>query len=94
MKIKNFCKVVIILSVILGMYLRSTLSVASEVVEEVVTTSSRAKARSTTETPAPVDVISAEELSNQGDTDISNLLRNTVPSYSVNDQPISDAANL
>jgi iron complex outermembrane receptor protein len=57
-----------------------------------VTTGSRVKARSVTETPAPVDVISASELANQGDTDISSLLRNTVPSYSVNDEPISDAA--
>ena len=92
MKIKNFCKAMMILSVILGMYIGPSLSTADEAVEEVVTTGSRAKARSITETPAPVDVISSEELSNQGDTDISNLLRNTVPSYSVNDQPISDAA--
>ena len=69
-------------------------AVAQEMVEEIVTTGSRIKARSTTETPAPVDVISASELANQGDTDISNLLRNSVPSYSVNDQPISDAATL
>ena len=33
-------------------------------------------------------------MSNQGDTDMSNLLRNVVPSYNVNDQPISDAATL
>jgi iron complex outermembrane receptor protein len=65
---------------------------ADAIVEEVVTTGSRVKARSVTETPAPVDVISASELANQGDTDISSLLRNTVPSYSVNDEPISDAA--
>jgi iron complex outermembrane receptor protein len=33
-------------------------------------------------------------MSNQGDTDMSNLLRNVIPSYNVNDQPISDAATL
>ncbi|MFL2499226.1 MAG: TonB-dependent receptor plug domain-containing protein, partial [Porticoccaceae bacterium] len=92
MYIKNFLKATSILSITAGMYLTPTLSIADEMVEEVVTTGSRAKARSVTETPAPVDVISASELSNQGDTDISNLLRNSVPSYSVNDQPISDAA--
>jgi len=63
-------------------------------VEEIVTTGSRVKARSATDTPAPVDVINASELTNQGDTDVSNLLRNSVPSYAVNDQPISDAATL
>lgn len=67
---------------------------AAEMVEEIVTTGSRVKARSATETPAPVDVIGGAELANQGDTDISNLLRNSVPSYSVSDQPISDAATL
>lgn len=64
MKIKNFCKAMMILSVILGMYIGPSLSTADEAVEEVVTTGSRAKARSITETPAPVDVISSEELSN------------------------------
>ena len=68
--------------------------VAEEMVEEIVTTGSRVKARSVTETPAPVDVISASELNNQGDTDVANLLRNSVPSYALNDQPISDAATL
>jgi iron complex outermembrane receptor protein len=68
--------------------------VAEEMVEEIVTTGSRVKARSVTETPAPVDVISASELTNQGDTDVANLLRNSVPSYALNDQPISDAATL
>lgn len=92
MYIKVFFKAVCISSFITGMSLTPILSSADEMVEEIITIGSRAKARSATETPAPVDVISASELSNQGDTDISNLLRNSVPSYSVNDQPISDAA--
>ena len=83
-------------AVIAGSTVLPTMAFAADegMVEEVVTTGSRVKARSTTESPAPVDVISAAELANQGDTDISNLLRNSVPSYSVNDQPISDAATL
>jgi len=63
-------------------------------VEEIVTTGSRAKARSATDTVAAVDVITSAELLNQGDMDVANLLRNSVPSFSVNDQPISDAATL
>ena len=63
-------------------------------VEEIVTTGTRAKARSTTDTVAPVDVINSASLLNQGDMDVANLLRNAVPSFSVNDQPISDAATL
>ena len=92
MKITDFWKIAITLTITVSAYLSSTVATASELAEEIVTIGSRIKARSATETPSPVDVISGVELSNQGDTDISNLLRNSVPSYSVNDQPISDAA--
>ena len=47
-----------------------------------------------TDSTVPVDVMSAAEFANQGDTDLSNLLRNVVPSYNVNTQPISDAATI
>ena len=82
-------------AVVVGSFMAPAITFAQDgLVEEIVTTGSRVKARSATETPAPVDVINASELANQGDTDVSNLLRNSVPSYSVNDQPISDAATL
>ncbi len=61
---------------------------------EVVVIGSRAQPRSVTESAVPVDVISAEDFSNQGDTDLSTLLRTLAPSYSVNTQPISDAATV
>ena len=60
--------------------------------EGLVAVGSRAQPRTVTESPVPVDVISTPEFINQGDTDLSNLLRNVVPSYNVNTQPISDAA--
>lgn len=63
-------------------------------IEEVVVTGSRRAARSAADTPAPVDVISGDDFANQGDGDMSNLLRTVVPSYNVNTQPISDAATL
>ncbi len=62
--------------------------------EEVITTGTRAKERSITESPAPIDVIGGDSFVNQGDTDLSNLIRNVVPSYNVNTQPISDAATI
>jgi iron complex outermembrane receptor protein len=65
-----------------------------EVLEEVIATGTRAKARSVEDSPAPVDVLSAEYFADQGDTDLSNLVRNIVPSYNVNTQPISDAATI
>ena len=65
-----------------------------ESIEEIVTTGTRAKSRSVEDSPAPVDVLGAEYFANQGDTDLQNLLRNVVPSYNVNMQPISDAATV
>lgn len=61
---------------------------------EIVVTGTRRASRSAADTPAPVDVISAEELLNQADTDLQNILRTSVPSFNVNTQPISDAATL
>ncbi len=65
-----------------------------EMIEEIVTTGTRARERSVSESMVPIDVISAEDFSNQGDSDLSNLLRTVVPSYNVNSQPISDAATI
>ncbi len=74
----------------------STPSFAQEeqAIEEIVTIGTRGKPRSATDSVAPVDVISASDFVSQGGVDTSNLLRNTVPSFNVNDQPISDAATL
>jgi iron complex outermembrane receptor protein len=60
----------------------------------MIVTGIRGEARSVTESTVPIDVLGAEEFANQGDTDLSNLLRNVVPSYNVNAQPISDAATI
>ena len=60
----------------------------------IITVGTRRNARSATDTPAPVDVIGSDELLNQGDTDIQNILRTSVPSYNVNTYPIADAATI
>ena len=65
-----------------------------ESIEEVVVTGSRGRPRSVSESMVPIDVISGDDFINQGDTDLSNLIRNVVPSYNVNAQPISDAATI
>ena len=62
--------------------------------EEIVVTGSRAQPRSALESIVPIDVISAEDFVNQGDTDVGNLLRTLAPSFNVNTQPISDAATV
>ena len=65
-----------------------------DVMEEVVTTGTRAKARVVADAPAPIDVITGDDFVNQGDSDLGNLLRNVVPSLNINTQPISDAGTI
>ena len=62
--------------------------------EEVVVTGSRAAPRSVYDSAAPIDVISGDDFVNQGGNDMTDLIRNVVPSYNVNAQPISDAASV
>ncbi len=63
-------------------------------VEEMVVTGSRAQSRTVTDSPVPIDVIAADEFAKQGGADLTDLLRNVVPSYNVNTQPISDAGTV
>ncbi len=60
----------------------------------MVVTGSRARPRSATESMVPIDVLSIGDIANQGEVDITNQLRNLVPSFNVNSQPISDAATV
>lgn len=53
---------------------------------------SRRPVRTTADAPSAVDIIDAEDLSNQGTTQVPELMRKLVPSYNVGTQPISDAA--
>jgi iron complex outermembrane receptor protein len=62
--------------------------------EEVVVVGSRVPTRSAHDSPVPIDVIEGKSLRNYGVRDINSLLRATVPSYNVNQQPLSDAATL
>jgi len=62
--------------------------------DEIISTGTRRKARSAADTPAPVDVISGAEFTNNATSDIGDLLRTVVPSYNVNTQPISDASSV
>ncbi len=67
---------------------------AEDVIDEIVTTGTRRAARTATDSPVPIDVISGEDFIAQGNTDMDALLRGAIPSYNVNAQPISDAATI
>ena len=62
--------------------------------EEVVVVGTRAKPRSVLESAVPIDVLPSEDFVKQGGADLPDLLRNLVPSYNVNAQPIADAATV
>ena len=62
--------------------------------EGMVVVGTRAKPRSVLESAVPIDVLPSEDFIKQGGTDLPDLLRNLVPSYNVNAQPIADAATV
>ena len=64
------------------------------ILEELVVIGSRAQPRSVAESAVPIDVVTGEDFVKQGDTDVQNLLRDLVPSYNVNTNPISDASTV
>ncbi len=64
------------------------------VLDPVVVLGSRVPGRSAHDSPVPVDVIEGTTFRNYGARDMDSLLSQIVPSYNVNQQPISDAATL
>ena len=71
-----------------------TLAEAPIALDRLVVVGSRAHARTAAESMVPIDVVPVSDLASQGDTDLSTLLRNVVPSYNVTSEPISDAATI
>jgi iron complex outermembrane receptor protein len=93
-KFRKLALASLVASVTAGMASVSALAQDGAMLEETITVGTRGKPRSATDSTAAVDVISGDDFINQGGVDTSNLLRNVVPSFNVNDQPISDAASL
>ncbi|MFT5453420.1 MAG: iron complex outermembrane receptor protein, partial [Enterobacterales bacterium] len=62
--------------------------------EILVIVGSRSAPRSVSDSPVPIDVIGSEELSNNGSSDMLDMLQAAVPSFTARAQPISDAATL
>ncbi len=62
--------------------------------EGMVVVGTRANPRSVLESAVPIDVLPSDEFVKQGGSDLPDLLRNLVPSYNVNAQPIADAATV
>ena len=65
-----------------------------EVLETVSVLGTRSSARTATDSAVPIDIINAEDLRNQGATDVLDQLKVLVPSFNVSTIPIDDAATL
>ncbi|OHU85320.1 MULTISPECIES: TonB-dependent receptor plug domain-containing protein [Pseudoalteromonas] len=65
-----------------------------EKIEKIAVVGSRAAPRSVGDSPVPVDIIGGDELSKAGGDDMLELLKGSVPSLNVHQNPISDAASL
>ena len=62
--------------------------------EQVVVVGSRARPRSVTESPVPIDAIPIRDVVSQGAASLDYQLRNLIPSFNVATHPISGAASL
>ncbi len=62
--------------------------------EETVVVGSRARPRTVTASPVPVDVLTTADLTSQGTVNLQDQLRTVIPSFNVNAQPISDASTV
>ncbi|MFQ3236415.1 MAG: iron complex outermembrane receptor protein [Paraglaciecola sp.] len=63
-------------------------------IEKIAVVGSRGAPRSIADSPVPIDIIGAKELSAAGNSDMLEILKGTVPSLNVHSNPISDAASL
>lgn len=66
---------------------------AEKNIEKIAVVGTRGAPRSIDDSPVPIDVIGGDELSKSGNTDMLELLKSTVPAFSVQTNPISDAAS-
>ncbi len=67
---------------------------AVQLEERVVVVGSRARPRSVTQSPVPIDAIPFRDVVSQGATSLDYQLRTLVPSFNVATHPISGAASL
>ena len=61
-------------------------------IEEIITTGSRGRPRTASDSAVPIDVFNAADIESISHTDTNNILQTLVPSFNVARQPISDGA--
>lgn len=71
----------------------STTAIAQDTeagLEEIIITGSRARPRTVSDSPVPVDVFSTETIREVAFTDTNDVIKTLVPSFNISRQPISD----
>jgi len=63
---------------------------SEENLEEIIITGSRARPRTVTDSPVPVDVFNTETIREVAFTDTNDVIKILVPSFNISRQPISD----
>jgi iron complex outermembrane recepter protein len=74
--------------------LNVSLDATTESLNEVVVVGSRASQRTLTDSPLPVDILSAAELKTTGQTSFDKALQYRVPSFNTVNTPVNDASTL
>ncbi len=74
--------VAVVVGAVLATPLPSLAQQVREVIEEVTVTGTRSKPRTATDSPVPIDTFSAVQLDQQPHGDLTETLRNLVPSFS------------
>lgn len=72
----------------------SLVASTSTLEEVVVSTGSRNSKRTMTDTPLPIDILSAADLQTTGQTTFDKALQYTVPSFNTVNTPVNDATSL
>ena len=71
----------------------NTISAQEPALEEIVVTGSRAPGRSAEDLPVPVDVLTAQDLENTGQTEVGRMLQSIAPSFNFSSSSISDGTD-
>ncbi len=67
---------------------------AALALEGIVAVGSRSRPRTATQSMVPIDAVPSARFREQGETDLSDLLRTVIPSYNVNPEARGDAATI
>ena len=60
---------------------------------QIIVTGVRGRDRTIADSPVPIDVFSADDISSVSFTDTNDVLKTLVPSYTLSRQPISDGSS-